>query len=325
MALARYKNSVNGLTKLFMVLLRIAIGWHIGYEGYTKLQSHWRDEKPFSAEMYLRNSTGPFREHFVSIVEDFHGLDKLDVEKLTQAWQQSLDKFAQHYGFADEQKQEAQKTLDELKERLGEYYGPEGSLAAKVANYRRGVAEWQEQEGQRLAPSAAEYHRKRQADLYKEQLELTAPAQKLTREFEDTLLALRTESQQQIPPITKPIEEWSELERANTITMWGLFVFGALMVVGLFSRISSLGAACLLALFYFSNPPWPGYPPPAVTEGTYLYVNKNLIEMIACLMLATSPSGVWGGLDALVRGMITRPLFGVGAQEIREKFADPAV
>ena len=120
MALARYKNSVNGLTKLFMVLLRIAIGWHIGYEGDTKLQSHWRDEKPFSAEMYLRNSTGPFREHFVSIVEDFHGLDKLDVEKLTQAWQQSLDKFAQHYGFADEQKQEAQKTLDELKERLGE-------------------------------------------------------------------------------------------------------------------------------------------------------------------------------------------------------------
>ena len=45
---------------------------------------------------------------------------------------------------------------------------------------------------------------------------------------------------------------------------------------------------------------------------SYYIVNKNLIELIALLMLATAPTGFWGGLDALVRALITRPLFGVG-------------
>lgn len=305
-----------------MVLLRIAIGWHLCYEGYNKLQSHWTEVKPFSSEMYLRNSTGPFREHFRGIIEDFHGLDKMDVEKVTAAWQESLEKHANYYGFSAEQRQEAQATLDQLKDRLVEYYGDDGSLQAKIAHYRENVEEWEALEGEKLPPSALQSHQQRQTKLFKDQKELTGPSVALTDELEQTLMALRTDAQKGMPDPATPVEEWSELKKADTITMWGLFVFGALMVVGLFSRLSCLGAACLLALFYFSNPPWPGFPPPAVTEGTYLYVNKNLIEMIACLMLATSPSGIWGGLDALVRGMITRPLFGVGAQEIREKYGD---
>jgi uncharacterized membrane protein YphA (DoxX/SURF4 family) len=305
-----------------MVLLRIAIGWHLCYEGYNKLQSHWTGVKPFSSEMYLRNSTGPFREHFREIIHDFHGLDRLDPSALAAAWQQTLDDYAAHYNFNEEQRTQAQETLDQLKDRLNEYYGEGGSLAVKIQHYRESVQEWEAEEGQKLPPAAWGAHQARQSKLYKDQLELTAPAANLTKELENTLQGLRTEDQTKIAEPSQPFQEWPKLKQADTITMWGLFVFGALMMLGLFSRLSCLGAACLLALFYFSNPPWPGFPPPAVTEGTYLYVNKNLIEMIACLMLATSPSGIWGGLDALVRGMITRPLFGVGAQEIREQHGE---
>ena len=35
-------------------------------------------------------------------------------------------------------------------------------------------------------------------------------------------------------------------------------------------------------------------------EGHYLIVNKNLIEMIALFMIATSRIGRWGGLDAYI-------------------------
>ena len=35
-------------------------------------------------------------------------------------------------------------------------------------------------------------------------------------------------------------------------------------------------------------------------EGHYLYVSKNLIEMIACLALVFIPTGRWVGLDALL-------------------------
>ena len=52
-------------------------------------------------------------------------------------------------------------------------------------------------------------------------------------------------------------------------------------------------------------PPWPGLPE-GITEGHYRFVNKNLIEMIACLALASTPNGLWIGLDALLFGWIGR-------------------
>jgi hypothetical protein len=37
-----------------------------------------------------------------------------------------------------------------------------------------------------------------------------------------------------------------------------------------------------------------------------LIVSKNLVEMLACLVLATTPSGHWIGLDALFFGAARR-------------------
>jgi len=55
-------------------------------------------------------------------------------------------------------------------------------------------------------------------------------------------------------------------------------------------------------MIYLSMPPWPGLPPNPKTEGHYLIVSKNLIELIACMVIATTPSGHWIGLDALFFG-----------------------
>ena len=37
-----------------------------------------------------------------------------------------------------------------------------------------------------------------------------------------------------------------------------------------------------------------------MAEGHYFIVNKNLIEMLACLAIASLPTGQWVGLDALL-------------------------
>ncbi len=65
---------------------------------------------------------------------------------------------------------------------------------------------------------------------------------------------------------------------------------------------AALSAAAFLAMIYFSMPPWPGMPPNPKAEGHYLYVSKNLIELIACMVIATTPSGHWIGLDVLFFG-----------------------
>ena len=85
-----------------------------------------------------------------------------------------------------------------------------------------------------------------------------------------------------------------------------MVLVGLGLMLGLLTRLSALGAAVYLLLFYLSMPPWPGLPPAPVAEGHYFIVSKNLIEMLACLALTFLPTGRWIGLDALLFNWIGR-------------------
>ena len=97
------------------------------------------------------------------------------------------------------------------------------------------------------------------------------------------------------------------LDWINLSTMYGLIAMGLCLMLGLFTPLAALAGAVFLAQIYLSMPPWPGLPPNPMAEGHYLIVNKNLIEMLACLALACMPTGLWIGLDALLFGWIAPP------------------
>jgi uncharacterized membrane protein YphA (DoxX/SURF4 family) len=95
---------------------------------------------------------------------------------------------------------------------------------------------------------------------------------------------------------------WTQLDVINIATTYGLIAIGACLILGFLTPLAALGAAAFLGMIYLSMPPWPGLPPNPRTEGHYFIVSKNLVELIACLVLATTPSGHWIGLDALFFG-----------------------
>lgn len=112
----------------------------------------------------------------------------------------------------------------------------------------------------------------------------------------------------------KQLEAWGVMKyKATTRTEWqdlgmmfGLCAIGACLILGLFTRLAAFGAVTFLAMFYLSMPPWPGVVEVAPLEGHYHIVNKNLIELIACLMIMTSRIGRWGGLDAFIGAICDR-------------------
>jgi len=96
------------------------------------------------------------------------------------------------------------------------------------------------------------------------------------------------------------------LANADLITMWGLTPVGLLLILGLFTRLASLGAIGFIVLFYLCNPPFVGYFYSIPTEGSYLIVNKNLVELGALVVVLVTGSGRFAGLDRIVSRLFGR-------------------
>ena len=96
------------------------------------------------------------------------------------------------------------------------------------------------------------------------------------------------------------------LANANLITMWGLAIVGACLILGLFTRLASLAGIAFVLMFYLAAPPWIGLSYAIPSEGSYLIINKNLVEAGALLVIFFTGSGQFAGLDRIVRGLLGR-------------------
>jgi len=90
----------------------------------------------------------------------------------------------------------------------------------------------------------------------------------------------------------------------NQVTMWGLVAVGLGLVLGCFTRFASLGGIVLILMFYLCNPPFVGYFYAIPTEGSYLVVNKNLVELAALIVVFLTRSGHVAGLDRIIHGLV---------------------
>jgi thiosulfate dehydrogenase [quinone] large subunit len=77
-----------------------------------------------------------------------------------------------------------------------------------------------------------------------------------------------------------------------------LLLIGLSLILGLFTKVGSWAALLFLSLFYLLYMPSMGVPQPN-NEGTYLIVNKTLIEAAAVCVLLVFNTGAIAGLDLL--------------------------
>ena len=96
------------------------------------------------------------------------------------------------------------------------------------------------------------------------------------------------------------------LANTDAITMWGLTIVGLCLILGLFTRLASLAGIGFILLFYLAAPPFVGYFYAIPSEGSYLIVNKNLVELSALVVILLTRSGRFAGLDRIVHGVTRR-------------------
>ena len=83
--------------------------------------------------------------------------------------------------------------------------------------------------------------------------------------------------------------------------MWGLVLIGVALILGLYVRIASLCGAFLILLYFVAYPPFLGYMQGIVSDGSYLWVNRNLIELAVLVAFGFMPGSMMYGFDRLFK------------------------
>ena len=100
------------------------------------------------------------------------------------------------------------------------------------------------------------------------------------------------------------------IEALDQLTMWILTGLGVCLIIGLGTRLAAVVGAGFLVMTYLTYPPFPWLPNPPGTEGNPVFVNKNAIEALALLVIASMPTGRWLGVDAIIYYILNRIVFG---------------
>ena len=292
---------IGVLAALLLVVLRIAIGWHFLYEGM------WKYKHPeFSSEGFLRQARGPLADNFHGLIPDFHGLQRLDSQRMSEAWEDYRRELTGFYKFSDEQVAASEEIYDRRQKQL------EGYLAEIDEDRKEYIAGLEKLAETRAADPTVDEVPFQQKRFHQKQTELRAKAAPWLAEVDRLDADYKRELDNLIESDQRargtPGTAKTSLDRIDRLTTYGLMAIGFGLIVGLFTRFFSLAGAVFLASIVLAQPAWPGiYPPLPPSAGHSLIVNKEFLEMLALLVLAATPVGRWAGLDFFIHHLIVRP------------------
>jgi thiosulfate dehydrogenase [quinone] large subunit len=86
---------------------------------------------------------------------------------------------------------------------------------------------------------------------------------------------------------------------------WGLALIGLSLLLGIFTRYSSIAGIVLLLLYYLSHPAFPGIEYIFPSDGSYFIINKTLVELFALLVVFAFPTSHIFGLQRLIKSTKT--------------------
>jgi hypothetical protein len=319
-----------------LVALRLGIGCHFLYEGVWKIKPFEKFStkfpEPFSAEPFLTTAKGPLAGFFYMMVPDINGRQRLRVDTdangkksidssgVAARWNAIRQDFVDYYRPTGTTTEAAQSAFEKLQQgadesckksqkQLEEYFQEN---VDEIAAYLGSLDRF---ENDKERDQTAPYQKQRRWDRM---LELRTEAGKWIKDVEGQELALKNtlysllDDQQkergQGPVCWNPLR-WSQTEQINFAVTYALTAIGLCLMLGFCTRLAALGGAGFMCFVVMTQPAFVGfYPLDPHVVGHALMVNKDFIEMLALLTIATTAVGRWGGLDYFLYYWIFKPL-----------------
>lgn len=284
---------IIGVTML--VLLRLTVGWHFHSEGSDKYrQVNW-DSTPFFA-----NARGPFADQFRQTVWDYDGAVRRD-PAFTRWWlEQYRDGAAAYYSFGENEVKAANDALDQLLENLEIILAENANELEEFDLGRERLAKLKQDEARLGVESLAgqiETVRKENDNKLKPVL---SEIDQLWAGYEGTINSLAAPNQRAASPpyrLYKPRTAMVDTSVLNRYVPYFDLAIGWCLLLGLFTPVAALLAAGFLGSVFLSQ-----FPPLAGPTSS----NTQLVECMACLVLAGTGAGRFAGLDFFLHLLVRR-------------------
>jgi uncharacterized membrane protein YphA (DoxX/SURF4 family) len=295
-----YPRFLGWLGVAMLVMLRLTLGWHFFSEGFDKYRQGSWDAKPF-----FSTARGPAAGQFRQLVWDYDGSLRLDVERTKVHFAIFRDRVIRHFDFDESQQRQAQANyklaveqlewvLDNNKTDIEEYELGRERIARLEQDWRRtGVASLA---GQRDA-IRAEWTAKINPVL--------AQIDMVWKNYEAAQNAMANRDQlakKQPLRMGVPRDRMIDTSIINRVVPYFDMTIGICLLLGLFTPVAALAAAGFLGSVFISQFP------PVTGPGSTFY---QLIECMACLVIAATGAGRFAGLDfifhTIVRKLWPRP------------------
>lgn len=91
------------------------------------------------------------------------------------------------------------------------------------------------------------------------------------------------------------------LRVVDLFNVGAMILVGVCLFIGLFTRISAIAGALLILVYYVANPPFIGFMGEATGEGSYLVVNKQLIETAVLFAITFLPRDFFWSMDLWIQ------------------------
>ena len=306
--------------------LRLGLGCHFFYEGTWKI----KHKEEFTAEPFLTQAKGPVAGLFYAMLPDIDGRQRLRVETdangkptinadaLAGRWNEMRQQFVDYYrpAASDEAataahqrlQRAAERTYKDFKKWLEEYFDQN---VDDIAAYFGALERFDNnKESHEDATFQKQRRWDRMMELRRESARWIKDIEGQETAYKHSLYALLDEQQKEqgrMPASWNPFR-WSRIEQINFAVTYALTAIGACLMLGLCSRLAALGGAGFMCFVVLTQPAFPGiYPPDPPVVGHALLINKDFVEMLALLVIASVPAGRWGGLDYFLYHVIFHP------------------
>jgi uncharacterized membrane protein YphA (DoxX/SURF4 family) len=226
--------------------------------------------------------------------------------KIAEDWRAAVDKFKAISALTEDQKQRAEKALETRLSELADFVA---SADEDITDYRHELwrlAEW------RKSPEAGgvPFYAQRIAAKNSETSSKSAGWREQVRTFDESLShdlsGILTPEQRANPETAAQVEgatadaHQHNLDTVNVVATVVTITVGTCLLLGFFTRLSSLVGALFLLGVVASQPFW--------ISGTAPTMNQ-CVEMAALLALAGVGAGRWAGMDGCLAALFRRRRF----------------